>query len=143
MTPTPPAVDYASPPKPTLSKAARITGWVISILILLWMGVMPIVMLLNLSMVFENMKKYGYPERSVIPLMITEIVCALLYIIPKTATLGAILLTGYLGGAVATHVRADEAFWIPIVFGGLVWLGLLLRSPSLRRLLPLRTEPAA
>jgi hypothetical protein len=89
-------------------------------------------------MITEGTRKYGYPEHSAIPIVITEILCTLLYAIPRTATLGAILLTAYLGGAVATHVRADEPFFFPIIFGVLVWLGLLLREPRLRTLLPLR-----
>jgi hypothetical protein len=97
-------------------------------------------MFFNMPMVKESMKKYGYPEGVAVPLMIVEIVCALIYAIPQTATLGAILLTGYLGGAVATHVHAAEFAQIPfpVVFGILVWLGLLLRDPYLRRLLPFR-----
>jgi xanthine/uracil permease len=60
------------------------------------------------------------------------------YVIPQTSVLGAILLTGYLGGAVATHVRIDDNFVPPIVMGVLVWLGLFLRDPRLRALIPLR-----
>jgi hypothetical protein len=62
-----------------------------------------------------------------------------LYLIPRTSTLGAILLTGYLGGATATHVRVGEPFYFPVIFGALIWLGLLLREPRLRLLLPLRS----
>ena len=56
----------------------------------------------------------------------------ILYAIPQTAVLGAILLTGYLGGAVATHVRAGEPWFFPVIFGVLVWLGLFLRDPRRR-----------
>jgi hypothetical protein len=62
----------------------------------------------------------------------------ILYAIPQTAVLGAILLTGYLGGAVSTHVRAGEPFFFPVIVGVLVWLGLVLRDPRLRSLAPLR-----
>ena len=74
------------------------------------------------------------------PLVIFEIICAVLYLIPQTAVLGAILLTAYLGGAVATHVRAAEQrqFWIPIAMGALVWLGLFLRDARIRKLVPFR-----
>ncbi|HZN08945.1 MAG TPA: DoxX family protein, partial [Pyrinomonadaceae bacterium] len=70
------------------------------------------------------------------------IICTVLYLIPKTAVLGAILLTGYLGGAVATHVRAgDGAFGVgfAIAFGALVWLGIYLRDERLRELVPFRS----
>ncbi|TLY12797.1 MAG: DoxX family protein, partial [Nitrospirae bacterium] len=60
-------------------------------------------------------------------------------VIPQTSVLGAILLTGYLGGATATHVRIGEPFYMPIVLGMLVWAGLFLRDDRLRALLPLRS----
>ncbi len=74
------------------------------------------------------------------PLGIVLLVCTLLYLIPRTPVLGAILLTGYLGGAVATHVRVGEGLFsilFPIIFGVLIWLGLYLRDDRLRALLPL------
>jgi DoxX-like family len=81
---------------------------------------------------------YGYPDGSLARIVIVEIVCAVLYAIPRTSALGAILLTGYLGGATATHVRAGEPFFIPIVVGIVVWLGLYLRDGRVRALVPLR-----
>jgi hypothetical protein len=72
------------------------------------------------------------------PLFIVEIICAILYAVPQTAVLGAILLTGYLGGAIATHVRAAEPFWFPIPFAVLIWLGLYLRDARVRALVPIR-----
>ena len=77
---------------------------------------------------------------SSVVLGIVEMCCAILYIIPATSILGAILMTGYLGGATATHVRLlDPAFIAPVIVGILVWLGLLLREPRLRALLPFRS----
>jgi hypothetical protein len=87
----------------------------------------------------------GYSEAVIVPLGIVLLVCTILYLIPQTAVLGAILLTGYLGGAVDTHVHAGHgAFEIlfPVVFGALLWGGLVLRDDRLRTLLPLRTDPA-
>jgi hypothetical protein len=63
-----------------------------------------------------------------------SVVC---YLIPRTAVLGAVLLTGYLGGAIATHARLGEPFVAPIILGVVVWAGLWLRDPRLRALLPL------
>jgi DoxX-like family len=81
---------------------------------------------------------YGYPDGSLTRIVIVEIVCAILYAIPRTSALGAILLTAYLGGATATHVHAGEPFFIPIVVGLVVWLGLYLRDGRVRALVPLR-----
>lgn len=82
---------------------------------------------------------FGYPLNTLIPLGIVELACTLLYLVPRTSVLGAILLTGYLGGAVATHVRVGENFIAVLVFGALLWAGLFLRDTRLRALLPLRT----
>jgi hypothetical protein len=90
----------------------------------------------------KNWVHLGYPPSLGVPIGVTELLCALLYVIPRTSVLGAILITGYLGGAVATHVRMLEAsFPAPAVLGALAWLGLYLRDPRLRELLPLRREP--
>jgi hypothetical protein len=78
----------------------------------------------------------------ILPLGIVLLACTLLYLFPKTAVLGAILLTGYLGGAVNTHVRASGSWFeilFPVVFGIIVWLGLYLRDARLRTLVPLRS----
>ncbi len=83
--------------------------------------------------------KFGYPPQTLTPLGIVELSCAVLYAIPQTAVLGAVLMTGYLGGAVATHFRVSDPQWFgPAVLGALAWLGLYLRDPRLRDLLPLR-----
>jgi hypothetical protein len=109
----------------------------IPVLLLLFSGTMK---LARPAFVMDGFKKFGYPEWEVPILGIVEIGCTIIYIIPGTSVLGAILLTGYLGGATATHVRAgDPAFIGPIIGGILVWLGLLLRESRLRPLLPLRS----
>jgi hypothetical protein len=81
---------------------------------------------------------FGYPPGTLLPVGVLELVCVLLYATPRTAVLGAILLTGYLGAAVAAHVRIGDPFVMPIVVGVVVWAGLYLREPRLRALLPLR-----
>lgn len=83
----------------------------------------------------------GYQESVLIPLGIVLIVCTVLYLIPRTAVLGAILLTGYLGGAVNTHVHARGSLFeilFPVIFGALIWGGLYLRDARLRALIPIR-----
>ncbi|APR85666.1 membrane protein [Minicystis rosea] len=83
---------------------------------------------------------FGYPAGSLLPIGVTELLCVILYVVPRTAVLGAILMTGYLGGAVATHVRMGEPFISPIVIGVLAWLGLYLRDSRLTSLVPLRKD---
>ena len=89
----------------------------------------------------EGMEKYGYPAGTDKVLVVLQAICAVLYLIPQTAVLGAILFTGYLGGAVATHVHASESSWYMAVgVGVLVWGGLFLRDPRIRALIPLRKK---
>ncbi len=84
--------------------------------------------------------QFGYPPAALLPIGVLEIGCALVYAFPRTAVLGAVLVTGYLGGAVATHVRMSQGIWVvPAALGVLAWLGLYLREPRLRPLLPLRS----
>ena len=79
----------------------------------------------------------GFPATVIFGIGLLEIACVLLYAIPRTAVLGAVLLTGYLGGAIAAHVRVGDAFISPLIGGGLVWLGIYLRDARVRALLPL------
>ena len=120
-------------------KAMLWTGRVISAIVVLVMGAMGAVMFIMFPpMVLEGMTKHGYPAYVARPLLAVEVVCAVLYLIPQTAVLGAILLTGYLGGAVATHVRVGEPYGMAVLFGVLVWLGLYLRDGRVRELVPFR-----
>jgi hypothetical protein len=80
----------------------------------------------------------GYPADVASSIGIVEISCIVLYVIPQTSVLGAVLLTGYLGGAVATHVRVHDNFVSPAIVGVFVWLALYLRDPRIRALLPIR-----
>jgi hypothetical protein len=86
-------------------------------------------------------EKGGFPAGSITPIGIVELACSILYVVPQTAVLGAVLLTGYLGGAIATHVHGGQGFAAPLILGILVWAGLFLRDARLRALLPLR-QPA-
>ena len=127
-------------PTATTSKAMRWAGYAASALpalMLLFSGVMK---LLKPDPIVESFVKLGYLDDGVIvPIGVTELLCTALYLVPRTSVLGAILLTGYLGGATATHVRVGEGFAGPVVFGVLVWLGLYLRDSRLRALVPLRS----
>ena len=93
--------------------------------------------------VVEATVRLGYRESVIVGLGIVLLVCTVLYLVPRTSILGAILLTGYLGGAVATHVRVgDDLFSIffPVILGVLLWGGLFLRDDRLRALLPWRSS---
>jgi hypothetical protein len=88
--------------------------------------------------VVKGFEHLGYPEHLALTLGIVEIGCTLVYLAPRTAVLGAILLTGYLGGAIATHARLLEMqFLAPLVLGVLIWGGLYLRDPRVRALIPI------
>jgi hypothetical protein len=84
-------------------------------------------------------EQFGYLESALLAIAAVELLCAVLYVIPQTAVLGAILCTGYLGGAIATHVRIGDNFIPPLVLGIMLWAGLWLRDPRLKALLPLRS----
>lgn len=88
--------------------------------------------------IVKGFTQFGYPLELAVPLGIVELTCTILYVIPQTCVLGAILLTGYLGGAVATHVRISDAFAPPVIMGVMIWLGLYLRDPRIRALVPFR-----
>ncbi|HEU4414685.1 MAG TPA: DoxX family protein [Candidatus Angelobacter sp.] len=94
--------------------------------------------LLNQAESQKQMVRLGYPANVAMPISIVFLVCILLYAVPRTAIFGAVMLTAYLGGATATHVRAGEPFFIPIIVGVVVWVGIYLREERLRALAPLR-----
>lgn len=119
--------------------------------VLIWIGrlmALPVAFLFGMSAVMkfqggpefaEGMTKLGLPESMVVPLAILELVCLVLYLVPWTAVLGAILLTGYLGGAICTHWRVEDSFVIQVGLGIFLWLGLYLRDRRLWELIPFRT----
>lgn len=115
------------------------TGRVLSVLPVLMLLLGPLMLFTAKAQMVEGMAKFGWQERALHLMVALEVVCALLYAIPRTAVLGAILMTAYFGGAVATHLRVADPGWpLAVICGILVWLGLYLRDPRLRRLLPCR-----
>jgi len=88
--------------------------------------------------VLQGFAHLGYSEGAAFQLGVVEIACTFLYIIPRTSILGAIVVTGYLGGAVASTYRVGDSWILTVVFGVLVWGGLFLREPRLRSLIPIR-----
>jgi hypothetical protein len=127
-----------SQPAPA-SKTMFWIGWILSILpslLLLLSGTMK---LLKSPTAVEGFEHLGYPEQLILVLGIVEVGCTLVYLFPRTAALGAILVTGYLGGAVATHARLlEKQFVMPFLAGVLVWGGLYLRDARVRALIPFR-----
>jgi hypothetical protein len=104
-----------------------ISAWIV--LFLVWDGVMKV---LKLDMAVEGTVRVGYPARLVAAIGIVELICVVIYLLPRTSVIGAILLTGYLGGATATQVRLEDLwFLLPVVMGVLVWGALWLRDPAL------------
>lgn len=117
-------------------------GRVLSALPALLLVFSAIMKLLKPPGIEEGFAHLGWPMSLAFALGILELTCALLYAIPRTSVLGAILVTGYLGGAIATHVRIGDPFIIPAVLAFLVWCGLYLREPSLHALIPLKSTPS-
>ena len=122
----------------TISKGRLWTGIVLSLLpalLLIFSGTMK---LIKHPSVVEGFGHFGLPVSIMLGLGILEIGVTVIYLIPRTAVLGAILMTGYLGGATATNVRIGDPWFMPVLAGVVVWLGLYLRDDRLHSLVPLR-----
>jgi hypothetical protein len=94
--------------------------------------------IMRLPMVVEGFGKLGIPLEAIVPIGVLELICLILYLVPRTAVLGAFLLTGYLGGAIMVNIIGRADFLHAVAVGLLVWAGVWLRVPELRALLPLR-----
>src|SRR5262249_33407352 len=125
-----------------VSKPALWTGRILSGLMALLLLADGVAKLFKPAAVVEGTIKLGYPESAIIPLGIVLVASTILYVIPRTSVLGAILLTGYLGGAVATHVRVGDPLLthtlFPVFFGILIWGGLYLRNRRVRAIFTLK-----
>lgn len=135
--------------KPSVSAAGLWIGRVLSGVVVFFLLMDGVIKLVPLAAVTETMQQLGY-SGSVAQargLGVLTLICAVLYAIPRSSVLGAILLTGLLGGAMATHLRIDSPLFSHLLFGlyvGLMaWGGLYLRDPALRALLPMRTLRAS
>lgn len=119
-------------------KGARITGWVLSILAILFLLFDAFGKLAKPEAVIKGTTDLGYPESLITPIGIILLICTLLYAIPRTTILGAVLLTGYLGGAVASNMRVESPLFshvlFPVYLAVFIWGGIYLRNPSLRNL---------
>ena len=121
-----------------VSTARRWGGRIASALAVLFLLSDAAIKVLQLAPATEGTELLGYPAHLVLPLGLLQLACLAVYCLPRTASMGAVLLTGYLGGAVATHVRlGSPAFSIvfPLILGALLWGGLYLRDARLRAVL--------
>jgi hypothetical protein len=114
------------------------TGRVISGLVVAMMAMSGIMKFTGSQQLIAGFAHLGWPAELAVALGVVELSVTLLYAVPQTSVLGAILLTGYLGGAIATHVRIGEPFIVQAGIGIAVWLGLFLRDARVRALIPLR-----
>jgi hypothetical protein len=128
-----------------VSKAARWSGLAMSGLVILFLLFDAGIKLVPLQIVTETSAQLGLPADAAFArlLGVLTLIGVALYAVPRTAVLGAILLTGYLGGAIATHLRIGSPLFSHVLFGFylgvLIWGGLYLRDPRLRRLIPFRS----
>ncbi|MCB0168652.1 MAG: DoxX family protein [Anaerolineae bacterium] len=116
-------------------------GWIISALAVLFLAFDAIIKIIQHPEAMTATAQLGYAENLVFGIGLLELVCLVIYIISPTSVLGAILLTGYLGGAVATHVRAGSDLFsmlFPVIIGAMVWGGLWLRDNRLQTFIPWR-----
>jgi hypothetical protein len=126
----------AAPEAVAIPKWQVRTGWILSCLPLLAFLPSEVFKLVQPGEFLAQWSK-NYPPATARPIGIVELSCVVLYFVPATRVLGAILLTGYLGGAIATHVRAGQAiFVVPFLIGIMLWGGLFFRDARLRQLLP-------
>lgn len=124
---------------PATSRAMLLTGRIISGFVALFLLMDAVMRIARFAPYVDGLVQFGYPAHLAVPIGVSLLVGTVLYVIPRTAVLGAIVVTGYLGGAVASHVRMEDPFFATgVVFGVLAWAGLYLREPRLRALLPLR-----
>jgi hypothetical protein len=124
-----------------VSKAMLWTGRIISALPVLMILMSSVMKLVRAPAVVEGTAHAGFSAGLIVPIGILELVCVVVYVIPRTAVLGAILLTGLMGGATVTTLRiGDPTFPLPVVLGMMAWGGLYLRDRRLRALIPLRRD---
>jgi hypothetical protein len=127
----------------TSSKGMLWTGRVISILCIIFMFLDGGFKVIKAKPSMEGSIQLGILPSHVQGIGFILLVCTILYTIPRTAILGAILLTGYLGGAIAIMARIETPYWFPMIMGMMVWAGLFLRDEKLRALVPLRKQDPA
>ena len=114
---------------------ARWTARILGALLVLFLFVDAAGKILRLAPYVEGTARVGYPDGCLVPIGLVLLASTILYVVPRTAVLGVVLLTAYLGGATATHVRMNQPFFIPVLFGVLLWACLYVRDARVRSLL--------
>lgn len=127
------AAPMASTPKASLWVGRVLSG--LAILFLLFDGVIKLIKITPVTDAFTHL---GWPHHLALAVGTLELACTALYVVPRTSVLGAVLLTGFLGGATATHVRVGDPWFFPLIIGSMIWGGLLLTDERLRELMPFR-----
>lgn len=121
----------------SISKGARIAGWILTILPCLLFAMSAAMKFIQPAGFDEGLKHMGWDPATMKYIGIVELACAAIYLFPRTAVLGAILLTGYMGGAIATHVRVGDMVFTQILIGIVIWFALWLRDSRVKNLIPL------
>lgn len=119
------------------NKVLTIIGWVLTVALSGMLFVSAYTKLAKIPQAVDGFKQAGYPDSALVPIGVAEIISTILFLIPHTRVLGAVLLTGYLGGAINHHVRMGEGFIVQALFGVVVWLALFFRDTRIRSILPI------
>jgi hypothetical protein len=145
------AANYSAPTTPSVgspgatSNRALWTGRILSGLVVLFLGFDATIKVLQLPMAVEGTTQLGYPAGMILPLGLVQLACLALYLVPRTAIVGAVLWTGYLGGAIATHVRLGNPLLshvlFPVYVAAFLWAGLWLRDRRVRALVKSQATP--
>lgn len=135
-----PAISQSAATAAPTSKKMLWTGRVISAIPVLLLVFSAVMKLIKAAPVVQGFPRYGYPESQIVMIGVLELLSCVVYVIPRTAVLGAILMTAYLGGATASNVRiGDPSYVMTVLLGVFVWGGLFFRDARVRALLPLRS----
>lgn len=127
------------------SKGALWTGRILQALLVLFMLFDGITKIMKVAPVLNAARQLGFSIGQIVAIGVVMVICAVIYAIPQTSILGAVLLTGYFGGAVLTNIRAGNPTFetcFPVIFGVLTWFAICVREPRLRALIPLRSSAA-
>ena len=123
-----------------MNKWKSLVSWIFTGIITLALTATAVMKIGHAPKMVEGLTRAGIPESAIVPIALLELGCLALYLIPRTTVLGAVLLTGYFGGAIVVHIIGKESVFPVFVIGMIVWGGIYFRIPTLQALLPLRTS---
>jgi len=125
-----------------LSNGKILAGTILKGVVILTLAGSAIAKIAGVPQMVDGLAHAGIPHGAIVPIAVLELSCLALYLIPRTAVLGALLLTGYFGGAIVTHIIGRENFLPPLIIGLWIWGGIYFRIAELSDLLPLRRNPS-